>query len=170
MTIIYKVLDECHSIDLIPVVKYIPLFEYDRKRNNQVMNMLEQVADLYKTLGQPARLSILLAIGSGEACVCHLEAALKFRQAYISQHLMALREAGLVDSRRDGRNIYYRLRDPGMLDVIRATGDWLVKERNFVETYAEQTAVLLQGCSCPRCSTDANPVSSVTLGEISLYR
>lgn len=134
------------------------------------MNMLEQVADLYKTLGQPARLTILLAIGSGEACVCHLEAALKFRQAYISQHLMALREAGLVESRREGRNIYYRLRDPGLLDVIRVTGDWLADERNLVETYADQAAVLLQGCSCPRCSVDAPPVSSVSIDEVSLYR
>ena len=57
------------------------------------LDLAEKAAQLLHLLGQAERLSILLAIGNGEACVCHLEAALGLRQAYISQHLMTLRQA-----------------------------------------------------------------------------
>jgi len=88
------------------------------------MNMLptsavvENMAELFRLLAQPARLQILLVIGTGEACVCHLEAVLGMRQASISQHLMVLRKAGLVTSRREGRNIFYQLACPDVIDVF----------------------------------------------------
>lgn len=63
-----------------------------------------QIADLLQTIGQASRLQILLAIGEGEICVCHLESMLGLRQATLSQHLMALREAGIVTDRSDGMN------------------------------------------------------------------
>ena len=47
----------------------------------------KKLASLFRTMGQAARLRIILAIGEGEACVCHLEAILGYRQAYISQQL-----------------------------------------------------------------------------------
>ena len=80
---------------------------------------IEQVATLLQTIGQESRLQILLAIDEGETCVCHLEAMLGLRQATLSQHLMALREAGIVSDRRAGRYIHYRLRDPALLGLIR---------------------------------------------------
>jgi DNA-binding transcriptional ArsR family regulator len=52
---------------------------------------------LFKALMHPARLAILNVLRTGEACVCHMEAALGYRQAYLSQQLMVLRDAGLVD-------------------------------------------------------------------------
>ncbi|NWG07099.1 MAG: winged helix-turn-helix transcriptional regulator [Chloroflexi bacterium] len=52
--------------------------------------MAEQISPLLSAIASPQRIAILLAIGTGEACVCHLEASLGWRQAYISQHLMAL--------------------------------------------------------------------------------
>ena len=76
-----------------------------------IMNILpiEEVAHLLQSIDQPARLQILLAIGDGETCVCHLEATFGWRQAYLSQHLMALREAGILLARREGRFIHYRM-------------------------------------------------------------
>jgi ArsR family transcriptional regulator len=44
---------------------------------------------------------------------------LGWRQAYLSQHLMALRKAGLIDGRREGRYIHYRLANPNLLDLVR---------------------------------------------------
>src|SRR3989337_4266011 len=82
-----------------------------KTKERRIPNKLAQV---FRSLGQPARVNILLAIGTGEACVCHLEAATGQRQAYISQQLMALRRAKLVATRRDGRNIFYRLKNPGI--------------------------------------------------------
>ena len=58
---------------------------------------IAKVSDLLQVISPEPCLEILLAIGAGEACVCHLEAVLGYRQAYISQQLMALREAGLLD-------------------------------------------------------------------------
>ena len=83
----------------------------------------EEIARLLQTLGQEARLQILLAIGENETCVCHLEATLGWRQAYLSQHLMALRKAGLIAGRREGRFIHYRLSDARLLEVIRWAAD-----------------------------------------------
>ena len=62
------------------------------------MNVLNRknrklISRLLESISKPARIQILLAIGEDEACVCHLEAVLGYRQAYISQQLMALREA-----------------------------------------------------------------------------
>ena len=78
---------------------------------------------LFQTLGVPPRLEILLAIGLNEACVCLLEAALGYRQAFISQHLMALREANLLESRHEGRFVYYKLADRRILDLLVRVGE-----------------------------------------------
>ena len=53
-------------------------------------------AQIFKALAYRARLHILEALEQEEACVCHLEALLGLRQAYISQHLALLRQAGLT--------------------------------------------------------------------------
>jgi len=66
------------------------------------MDDFGQSAGLFKTLMHPARLEILEILRDGEHCVCHIEAVLGYRQAYISQQLSVLREAGLVQDRRDG--------------------------------------------------------------------
>lgn len=119
---------------------------------------LKQLAGLFATLGQPARLRILLAIGEGEACVCHLEAALGYRQAYISQQLMALRSAHLVCSRREGRNIFYRLADPDLLQLILRAARQLGIPPNQLRFARSGEAVA--GCCCPHCDTDSSIVAS----------
>ncbi len=82
------------------------------------ISSLEPLSQTLQTLAPAPRLQILLAIGDGEACVCHLEASLGWRQAYLSQHLMALREAGLVTDRRESRFVFYRLANPRLLGVL----------------------------------------------------
>jgi ArsR family transcriptional regulator len=103
------------------------------------MDSYEQAAERFKALGHPSRLRILDMLRADEVCVCHIEAALGKRQAYVSQQLMALREAGLVVARREGGRIYYRLADEGLhalLDLI-------------LPLPAAQT---LEGCACPSCA------------------
>ncbi len=78
-----------------------------------------RLAEWFSLLGNPARLQILLLLGEGEACVCHLKQALGQRQAYISQQLMILRKAGIVSTSRKGRNVYYRLARPEVLEIVR---------------------------------------------------
>jgi DNA-binding transcriptional ArsR family regulator len=69
----------------------------------------EELAPLFKALAHPRRLAILQSLRDGELCVCEIEQALGLRQAYVSQQLTVLREAGLVCYRKDGWNVYYRI-------------------------------------------------------------
>lgn len=71
---------------------------------------MEPAAAVFKALGEPTRLRlvVLLAI-RGETCVCELAQALGVPQCKISRHLAVLRSAGLVDCRRDGTWMYYKL-------------------------------------------------------------
>ena len=112
----------------------------------EAQNSEETLAELFRLLSQPGRLQILLAIGEGEACVCHLEVALGQRQAYISQQMMALRDAGLVVPLRDGRNIYYRLATPRLLALIHQAAGLL----NGPELPSLALSPL-EGCTCPHC-------------------
>lgn len=104
-------------------------------------------ARLFKTLSHPARLAILEVLRKGEACVCHIEAALGYRQAYISQQLMLLRDAGLVADRREGWNIFYRVTEPRVFAVLEAaqamTGPVARASRRKPA----------RACPCPKCKS-----------------
>lgn len=102
----------------------------------------EQLSELLKALAHPARLHILDLLRGGEVCVCHIEAALGKRQAYISQQLMTLREAGLVQSRRDGLQVYYWLTNSRITELL-----------NLMLGTTRQTGIqCIEGCPCPSCS------------------
>ncbi len=107
------------------------------------MDGCEGSARLFRTLMHPARLEILEILRDGEHCVCHMEAALGYRQAYISQHLSVLREAGLVQDRRDGWNIYYRVVQPQVFDVLDAAQTM---------TGLKHTRRKAAACPCPQCN------------------
>jgi ArsR family transcriptional regulator len=108
-----------------------------------------QVADYLKILGSPFRIQILLSIGYGEACVCHLEAILKKRQAYISQHLMVMRDAGILDTRRDGKYIYYRVVDKNLFKLLKSTAGILNLSSGSLPELAESSKHI--HCECPNC-------------------
>ncbi|NUM48981.1 MAG: helix-turn-helix transcriptional regulator [Anaerolineales bacterium] len=108
-----------------------------------------QISELFQSLSPLPRVQILQAIGEGEACVCHLETALGLRQAYLSQHLMALRQAGVVVSRREGRNVFYRLADRDLLGLIQQAGRLLgLADAALQATDATHS---LPACPCPHC-------------------
>ena len=115
------------------------------------MGDFESSAKLFKTLMHPGRLEILDTLRNGEACVCHLEAALGYRQAYISQQLSVLREAGLVQDRRDGWNIFYRVSQPQVYAVIDAAQSASGGSRSTSRRKIESSA-RLQNCTCPHCA------------------
>src|SRR5512142_3072310 len=90
-------------------------------QDSEYMDSLEIPAEFLKAISHPTRLAVLEILREGEQCVCHMEAMLGLRQSRISQQLMVLREAGLVDVRRDGLNMYYRVLNPavfGLLDAL----------------------------------------------------
>ena len=113
---------------------------------------LQTISSLLRTISQPARIEILLTIGSGEACVCHLETVTGQRQAYISQQLMELRKADIVTSQRDGRNIYYQLKDSAILELIKQAG--VLAGIDESEFPASGPVNLHGECPCPKCKND----------------
>jgi ArsR family transcriptional regulator, arsenate/arsenite/antimonite-responsive transcriptional repressor len=76
----------------------------------------DELAPMFKALGDPVRLRLLSLIASAgsEACVCDLNEAFDLTQPTISHHLKVLREAGLVTSERRGTWVYYRLQSEAL--------------------------------------------------------
>lgn len=70
---------------------------------------LQSIAAVLQLLGDGRRLRILRVLMRGELCVCELVDALKIPQYKVSRHLRSLRSVGLVESRRNGRWMYYRI-------------------------------------------------------------
>ena len=111
-------------------------------------------AGLFKTLSHPARLAILSILRDGEQCVCHIEAMLKLRQAYISQHLKVLKDAGIVSDRRDGWNMYYRVTRPEVFEVVEAMFALTGQPEPVPHAHAKAE------CPCPKCHPNPGPVEA----------
>ena len=90
-----------------------------------------QFARIGKTLGSPHRLELLELLGQGERTVDSLAGEIGVSIANVSQHLQALRQAALVESRKQGQFVYYRLADPTISDLCRALRT--VSERRLAE-------------------------------------
>lgn len=90
-----------------------------------------QFARIGKTLGSPHRLELLELLGQGERTVDSLAGEIGASIANVSQHLQALRQAALVESRKQGQFVYYRLADPAISDLCRALRT--VSERRLAE-------------------------------------
>ncbi|MHB1319635.1 MAG: ArsR/SmtB family transcription factor [Anaerolineae bacterium] len=118
----------------------------------------DTLAGLSQAMAHPTRLRILDALARQEACVCHLTALLDQRQAHVSQHLRILRDAGLVDDRREGQMVFYRLSDGRTAAILSLLKD-LSRTVNPALAYPEPNAGPLHGCPCPRCAA-ASPVTT----------
>ena len=102
-------------------------------------NSYQDISQLFKLLSHQSRLRILDELRHGDACVCHLQTLLRKPQAYISQQLQVLREAGVVTSHKEGLNVFYSINDPLAEDILNhalgpVTG-----------------ATVLPNCPCPKC-------------------
>lgn len=85
---------------------------------DQLRDNADEAGQLLKALGNPDRLLLLCQLVAGEMNVGELEERLKIVQPTLSQQLGVLRREGLVDTRRDGRQIYYSISSPQALAVI----------------------------------------------------
>ena len=84
---------------------------------------LEALTKVYAALADPTRLRILSLLGDGEVCVCHLHASLDVPQPTASRHLAYLKKSGLVEARREGIWMHYKLAviaNPVVAAVVRA--------------------------------------------------
>ncbi len=120
----------------------------------------KQAGGIFSVMGNPFRIRLLLAIGNREACVCHLETMLKKRQAFISQHLMALREAGLLETRREGKFVYYRLASPEILHLIEDAANLAGMDPAGMLTQSEPA--VMEKCVCPNCAGNEIDVDTIS--------
>ena len=89
------------------------------KKHKQVKQMIfESQAALLKALGQPTRLQILDLLKDGERCVCEIFPAISQEQANVSKHLSIMKQAGILECRKDGLRIIYRIKDPKILNLM----------------------------------------------------
>jgi DNA-binding transcriptional ArsR family regulator len=121
------------------------------------MDTFSPQADLLRAISHPTRLAVLEILRDGEQCVCHMEAMLGIRQASISQQLMILREARLLDVRRDGNNMYYRVVKPRIFDMLDALYGATGKPRPQIAHKHSKAQ-----CPCPKC----NSVQHIPLNQV----
>ena len=95
---------------------------------------------IFQALADPSRRGIFESLTEGEAAVRDLTARFAISQPAVSQHLAALREAGLVTSRREGRLVYYPVEPEGMQPLI----DWIAHYRAFWTDHLHRLERLLE--------------------------
>jgi len=79
--------------------------------------LYELHASICQTLANPKRLEVIDRLRDGEQSVSELAEAMKIGQANLSQHLAVMRQKGIVATRREGLNVYYRLSNPKITKV-----------------------------------------------------
>ena len=98
-------------------------------------------AELFRALADPTRRAVFERLAGGEMTVSDLKAGFAVSQPAISQHLAALRGAGLVEERRQGRNAYYRACPEGLAPLT----DWVERYRGFWPERIEALKDVLKG-------------------------
>lgn len=79
---------------------------------------IEAKANVFKALGHPTRLWMAERLAAGELCVCELLAHVNVDFSTISKHLAVLKQAGVVTSEKRGKQVYYRLKVPCILNMM----------------------------------------------------
>ena len=88
---------------------------------------MKEVADIAKALADGSRTRVLLFLRAGELCVCQIVEMLQLAPSTVSKHLDVLHRAGLVESRKEGRWVYYRLPGRHASPCVRAVIRWLLE-------------------------------------------
>jgi ArsR family transcriptional regulator len=102
-----------------------------------------ELASVYRALADETRLRILALLKDGEVCVCHLQGSLKLPQPTISRHLAYLRKSRLVEARRDGIWMHYRLSLPDS-PVVKQVVDSALHALTHAESTVKDAARLKQ--------------------------
>ena len=86
--------------------------------NRNTHRRLEVRAEVIKALAHATRLYVVEQLRDGERCVCELTDGVGADTSTVSRHIAILRRAGIVVSERRGKNVYYRLRTPCVIDFF----------------------------------------------------
>jgi len=109
-------------------------------------------AQLFRVLGHPVRIRILELLVDGERTVGQLQAELDLDSSGTSQHLAALRQQGILDSRRAGTSVYYRIRDPRVSQLLAVA-------RQILTSALTESHTLLSDLAEPPAGATGRPAS-----------
>ena len=118
---------------------------------------LETVDNVLRAFADPTRLRIAALLVSGEVCVCHIHDALKIPQSTASRHLAYLRRAGMVETRKDGLWVHYRLSSVPDA-VVRTLVDAAIHCAGHLDTVMADRKRLEKATGC--CVQEAMPERS----------
>ena len=89
---------------------------------------VQMISNIFKALSSSVRVKIIEMLRGGPLCVCHIIEGLGMEQSNTSQHLSVLKKAGIVESRKEGLSVYYKLKHPQVLDMINLVEEVLNKQ------------------------------------------
>ncbi len=104
---------------------------------------MDEFLAIARAFSDEGRVRILLALRSGELCVCQMVELLALAPSTVSRHVAVLKQAGLVTFRKDGRWVYYRLAGKEASPVARGAMEWLFRSVG-VSRRAREDRVRLQ--------------------------
>jgi DNA-binding transcriptional ArsR family regulator len=81
-------------------------------------NLIQIEFDFLKAIAQPTRLRILYFLKDGEKCACEIIPRMKEEQSNISRHLTHMRDAGILESRKEGVSVYYKIKDKRVFTLL----------------------------------------------------
>lgn len=122
--------------------------------------LFEQQAQLLKALAHPRRLEIVHLLRDQTLCVTDIYAMLDLPQANISQHLTLLKDAGVVQSQRQGKQIWYKITDPEILhacDLLRGVLLGKLDDKNFKKVLDVNLQELVPLTHDPVCNMRVSP-------------
>ncbi len=108
---------------------------------------MRDLLKITKALADENRIRVLLALREGELCACQITELFGLAPSTMSKHLSVLYQAGLVDSRKDGRWIYFRLPDGKAPSSVKKAIDWISKaaeEQPRIKEDAERLRKILK--------------------------
>jgi DNA-binding transcriptional ArsR family regulator len=105
-----------------------------------MVSRMNREAAIFRALADPTRRAVYQRLARGEAAVADLQSRFDVSQPAISQHLAALRRAGLVKQRREGRRVYYRIEPAGLRPLV----DWIDRYQTFWHERVDRLKALLE--------------------------
>lgn len=117
-----------HIKDVIDIDKFndekceVTLIHEDnvKKAINELPNdeLIADLSDMFKIFGDQTRVKILMALESGELCVCDIAAVMNMSQSAISHQLRVLKQSNIVKTRRQGKVVYYSISDDHVKEIF----------------------------------------------------
>lgn len=99
-------------------------------------------SNLFKAIAHPSRVQILEYLSTGERCVCEIIDELGLEQSNVSQHLAVLRRENLIDSRKQGLKVMYRIKHVEILALLQKAQEIIGNELNYNHQLMRQVETL----------------------------